>query len=215
MMTEVERLRAEIRSLAAKHARGDIRDKEFQSVLAERTVTLYRALVEPLLTRGEPILAEHHVVFSHTRLTESVLKEPQQRAVSLFATDRRLFRVRASLTAGLPVLHGEADDTQADFLTYDRIESLRMRRRVRPGEVGAGSGLIAVAVLFQGCLSVSGPLLFLLGVLGVLHGFLLPTRWIEIRTRSPACGEPMAVYAFRKKSGRALLQVVREKARVR
>jgi len=62
---------------------------------------------------------------------------------------------------------------------------------------------------------VTGPLLMLLGTLGVLHGLLLPTRWIEVRIRGAPPKEPMAVYALSKKSGRRLLKVVREKARVR
>lgn len=215
MTTDLDRLRGEIRSLAEKHARGDIRDKEFQPALAERTVALYRALVERRMEAGERILAEHHVVFSHTRLTESMLKEPEQTAVSLFATDRRLWRVRAPLRAGLPPLNGDADPGDPDSVAYDRIETLKSRRRVRSGEAGVGLGFMAVAFLFHGWLSLTGPLLALLGALGVLHGLLVPTRWIEVRTRVPACGEPMAVYAPRKKSARALLKVVREKTRVR
>ncbi len=215
MTTDLDRVRGEIRTLAEKHARGDIRDKEFEPAVAERTAALYRALVERRMEAGEKILAEHHVVFSHTRLTQSMLREPEQTAVSLFATDRRLWRVRAPLRAGLPPLEGQADDGDIDAAPYDRIESLKTRRRVRSGEAGVGIGLMAVAALFQSWLSVTGPLLGLLGALGVLHGLLLPTRWIEVQTRDPACGEPLAVYALRKKSARTLLKVVRERARVR
>jgi hypothetical protein len=215
MTTDLDRLRGEIRSLAEKHARGDIRDKEFEPALAERTVGLYRALVQRRLDQGESILAEHHVVFSHTRLTESMLREPEQTAVSFFATDKRLWRVRSPLRAGLPPLADDTGGARLDSTSYDRIESLETRRRVRSGEVGVGLGLIAVAAAFQNWLSVTGPLLMLLGALGVLHGLLLPTRWIEVRIRGAPPEEPMAVYALRKKSGRRLLKVVREKARVR
>lgn len=214
MTTDLDRLRGEIRSLAEKHARGDVRDKEFEPALAERTVALYRALVERRMDPGESILTEHHVVFSHTRLTESMLKEPEQTAVSLFATDRRLWRVRSPLRAGLPPLEGNEGDCDLDALPYDRIDSLKTRRRIRSGEAGVGFGFIAVALVFQSWLSVTGPLLILLGALGVLHGLLFPTRWVEIRPRGTASAEPMAVHALRKKSARALLKVVREKSRI-
>lgn len=215
MTTDLDRLRGEIRSLAEKHARGDIRDKEFEPVLAERTVALYRALVERRMDPGERILAEHHVVFSHTRLTESMLKEPEQTAVSLFATDRRLWRVRAPLRAGLPPLNGHGDGAELDSVAYDRIDSLESRRDVRAGEVAVGLGIVVFAFVFRSWLSVTGALLVLLGALGVLHGLLFPTRWVEVQTRGTASAEPMAVHALRKKSARALLQVVRDTSRVR
>jgi hypothetical protein len=54
----------------------------------------------------------------------------------------------------------------------------------------------------------------LLGALGILHGLLLPTRWIEIRTGEPAPAEPVRIHGLRKKSARKLLKFLREKVLV-
>ena len=213
MKTDLDALRAEIRELVRRHARGDIREKAFQSALAERTVELYRAFVQGLASEGETILHEHHVVFSHTKLTQSMLKEPEQQAVSLFATDQRIFRLRSTLMPDRPVTCDEQDNTVVDSVLYERIQSLEVQRKVRPGEIGAGLGILGVAVLFQTWLSVTGPLLMLLGALGILHGLLLPTRWIEVRTGDPAPAEPIRIHGLRKKSGRRLVQFLKEKVR--
>ncbi|MEW6441971.1 MAG: hypothetical protein AB1640_13635 [bacterium] len=207
---DLDARREEIRQLILKHARGDVRDKEFQPALAERTVALYRAFVQRLLAEPEPILAEHHVVFSHTRLTQSMLREPEQEAVSLFATDRRLLRLRSVLVGDRPPTCDEADQTQVDEIAYGDIGSLKVTRRIRPGETGAGLVLASVAALFHSWLSLTGPLLVLIGTLGILHGLLLPTRWVEIRARGESSAEPIRVHRPRKKSARRLLNLLRE-----
>jgi len=214
MTTDPDALRAEIRKLVLRHARGDIREKHFQVALAERTVELYRAFVRGFVSNGETILHEHHVVFSHTKLTQSMLKEPEQQAVSLFATDRRIFRLRSTLMPERPVTCDEQDNTVVDAVPYESIQSLHVRRQIRPGEIGAGFVILCVAFLFRSWLSITGPLLMLLGALGILHGLLLPTRWIEIRTGEPVPAEPVRIHGLRKKSARRLLKFLRGKVLV-
>ena len=53
--------------------------------------------------KGEEIAAEHHVVRQHLKFTRSVLRDADQLATSLFATDRRLIRLIALQHGGGPV----------------------------------------------------------------------------------------------------------------
>ncbi len=51
-----------------------------------------------------------------------------------------------------------------------------------------------------------------LGILGILHGLLLPTRWVQVEILDPA-SEPILIHALRKKSGRKMVRYLREKMR--
>ena len=51
-----------------------------------------------------------------------------------------------------------------------------------------------------------------LGLLGILHGLLLPTRWVQVETLDPA-SEPILIHALRKKSARGMVKFLREKMR--
>ena len=46
-----------------------------------------------------------------------------------------------------------------------------------------GLAITAIGILFYSWLSVTGPVMVALGVLGTLHGLVLPTRWMEVEVR--------------------------------
>jgi hypothetical protein len=211
-MTEVEALRARINELYPKRQLGDLTEKAFQRELTERTVELYRALVKKKASPEESILKEHHVILAHTKLARSVLQEPEQETVSIFATDRRLFRIKSFLFPNLPPTGDGRDKTELDEVTYRRIGSLKVRREIRWGEMGVGAAMMVLAVLFYHALSLTGPVLIVLGFLGLLHGFLLPTRWLEVATfNSTPLSDPIKILALRKKSAREMVRLLREK----
>ena len=209
--TDPDGLREEIRQLCQKYAVGDIGEKKFQPALAKATVNLYQATVERLLPEGETIIHSHHVIRGHLRLTQSVMKEPEQQAVSLFLTERRLVRLRSTLSAYKQVTCDHRDDTVVDEILLEAIQSLRMHRQIRGGEALVGLGIVGVAVLFHSWLAITGPLLIVLGALGVLHGLFLPTRWLEVEGRVGGTQDPICIYVLRKKSARTLVRLLRER----
>jgi hypothetical protein len=204
-------LRQQLAQLQAGRDGGDVREKDFQRRVAEASLALSRVVVERGLPPGERIITEHHVIHSHFRLTQSLVKEPEQATVSLFACEGRLVRVRGNLRPGRPVTCDEADGTQVDQLGYARVHGLVRRVEWRWGEMGVGGMVLLVAWLGGGLLSVTGPLLALLGLAGLLHGLLVPTRWIEITTLDVPTAPPFLVHGLRRRSARKLLRVVRER----
>lgn len=208
----MEALREELRALNTRRARGDVTEKAYQKTLAERTVDLYRAAASARLAPGEKILEEHHTVHGHMKLTQSVLKEPDQSAVSFFATDRRLIRLTSTLLAGESPTCDERDRTVVDEVGYQDIRGVRMRRQVRTGEVAAGAIICAGALLAGPLLAVTGTLLAIVGVLGALHGLVMPTRWWEVEVPGRPPEEWMRVFAVRKRSARQLVRLVRARA---
>lgn len=207
MPTEVDTLRAKIRGLYPKKERGDLTEKTFQRELVERTLDLYRVLLKGRLHKGESLIKEHHVVRAHLKLAQSVLREPEQEAVSLFTTDRRLFRIQSILLPNRPPTADEQDQTVIEELPLNKIRSLSVRRQVRWGEVGVGAVMGAFALLFAPWLSITGPFMIGLGAAGILHGLLLPTRWIEIvpQEGGPST-DPILIYALRKRSAQDLVR---------
>jgi hypothetical protein len=207
MMTEAEALRYKIRGLYPKREIGDLTEKVFQRELIERTIDLYRVLIKDRLAKGETIQKEHHVAQSHFRLTQSVLREPEQTAISLFSTDRRLFRIRSSFLPSRPPTADEKDQTVIEELPLKKIRALSLRRQVRWGEAGVGGAMGAFALLFAPWLSFTGPFLIGLGAAGIFHGLLLPTRWMEIISQEgDSSTDPFFIYALRKRSARDLVQ---------
>lgn len=207
MKTEVETIKAKIRQLYPKLERGDLTEKTFQKELIERTLDLYRAILKGRMAKGEFILKEHHVVRAHFKLTQSVLREPEQEAISLFTTDRRLFRIQSVLLPKRPPTADDQDKTVIEEIPLTKILSLKSRRQIRWGEAGVGAVMGVLAFIFASWLSLTGPFLIGLGAAGVLHGLLLPTRWIEIITNgSGPPPEPIPIYALRKRSARDLVQ---------
>ena len=114
MTTDEDALRREIKGLYPKRAKGDLTEKAFQRDLAARTVDLYRKLIEGRLAGGETIEIEHHVVQAHMKVTQSVLRESEQEAVSLFATGTRLFRLKSTLMPNRPPTADAEDNTTVD-----------------------------------------------------------------------------------------------------
>lgn len=212
MNDEIEALRAVIRGLYPKRAIGDLTEKKFQRELVDRTLDLYRALIRKKTKADEPIVCEHHAVLSHFKLTQSVLREPEQGTVSLFATDRSLFHLKSILRPGRPPSADKEDQFSMEQIPLQRIGSVRVKRQIRIEEMGMGAAISGLAALCYSSLSISGPFLVGLGVLGILHGLLLPTRWVEVETLDPV-SEPIRIHVLRKKSARRMVKFLREKMR--
>jgi hypothetical protein len=207
MMTKVESLRREICELTEKHTRGDVPQRTFEKQHEKLTVAICQELVRERLAPNEPIVAEHHVIHAHTKLAGSVLRESEQERTSLFATDRRVFRVSSREKPGEPVQFRAQDRDTIEEIPFSRIRRIVVRRQMRIGEIIAGAVIAAVAVYFRSWLQVTGIALVLLGVAGVLHGLLIPTRWAEIIPHE--CGDaPIQVHALRKRSAKKLIKVL-------
>jgi hypothetical protein len=212
MATDLEPLRRGIIKLYEKRKIGDLTEKKFQAQLAEKTVDLYRALVRDRMADGEKIELEHHTILSHLKLTKSVLREPEQFATSLFATDRRLFRVRSTVILTKPPTGDKRDETEVDALSYKRMASLKVHREIRWGEAGVGAGFAAIGVGLAPWLDITGPFVIGFGVLGILHAFIIPTRWMEVVPENPIPDmDPMNINVLRKKSAKALMRFLKEK----
>ncbi|MBU1712606.1 MAG: hypothetical protein KKD47_05820 [Proteobacteria bacterium] len=209
---KIEALRAVIRGLYPKRAIGDLTEKKFQHELTDRTLDLYRALIRQKTKENELFICEHHVLQSHFKMTHSVLKEPEQENISLFATDRSLFHLKSTLMPGRPPTADKEDNFYMKELPFQKIKSVRVKRQIRIEEIGMGAAIAGLAALFYSSLSITGPFLVGLGVLGMLHGLLLPTRWVQVETLDPA-SESVLIYALRKKSARRMVKFLRDKMR--
>jgi hypothetical protein len=212
MRTDIDNLRKEIAQLYPKRDRGDLKEKDFQREVTEKTVELYRAVITQKLAEGETIECEHHTIWTHFRLMQSILRETAQQAVSLFLTNRRLLRLQSTIMPDQPPTANSRDNTSIDEVSLDRIRNLKKRIQFRWGEVLLGALFCGIAYIFHDWLAITGPVVFVLGFLGILHGLVLPTRWIEVRTMDilPA-NEPMLIYALRKKSAKELVRRLQEK----
>ncbi len=209
---EIDAHRAVIRGLYPKRAIGDLTEKKFQHELTDRTLDLYRALIRMKMKKDEHIVCEHHVLRSHFKLTHSVLREPEQENISLFATDSSLFLLKSILMPGKPPSADKDDKFSMKQVPLQSIGSVRVRRQIRIGEMGMGAAIAGFAVVFYSHLSITGPFMVGLGILGILHGLLLPTRWVEVETLEPA-SEPILIHALRKKSARGMIKFLRKKMR--
>ena len=212
MKTDLRELREKIAELYQKRDRGDLRERDFQEKLTELTVALYRAVVKKRMAEGETIECEHHTIWTHFRLMQSILREPAQQATSLFLTERRLYRLQSTIMPDRPPTADNRDNTTVDEIPIARIDSLKRRLQIRFGEILLGAGFIGVALVFHDWLAITGPVLIGLGALAILHALLLPTRWIEVETtnKSPA-KNPIFIYTVRKKSAKELVRRILEK----
>ena len=214
MTTEIESLRRTLSKLFIDRTVGDVTERVFQRDVAERTVDLYRAVVKTRLAEGEGLVAEHHSISSHFRMTQSLLKEPEQHATSMFMTNLRLLRLRSTIFPGQPPTADSRDLTEIDEVGLDLIEGLKYHRQYRLGEAAVGAVMCAIGVLFFEELSLTGPVLIGLGSLGILHALLLPTRWMEVKTSGGAGdANPLIIYSVKKKSARKLFKLLRERVR--
>ncbi len=206
----LDEVRAEISGLAARRARGDLAEKAFRKRALQLSIELARKQASAAVP-GEAIATEHHVVHSHFRLTESLLREPEQTTVSYFAAEHSLIRVRGTLVTGASPRtdHGAKDpaSTVVDRVSYEQVRSIERRTEWRWGEVGTGLIIVLGALLLRDLLAVTGPVLVLLGVAGMIHGLLLPTRWVEIVIDDEAA-PALAVHGVWKRSGRQFLAAV-------
>jgi hypothetical protein len=207
-ISEVDRLRQEIHKLLAARGEERIREKTFQARFDECCVDLYRAVLRARLDAEEPILAEHHVVRSHLRPHHSILRDHAQEAICLFLTDRRLLCLRAVFVPDRPVTADQEDGTVVIEALLGDIQSVRRRRQVRAGEAVAGAVICAAAFLFHPWLLVTGTFLAILGALGILHGLLLPTAWLEVEAGGATSEGPIPIYATRKRSARRLVELL-------
>lgn len=215
MTTDIDSIRRRIGKLYIDHTVGDVTERAFQRQAAEKTVDLYRAVVERKLAEGEDLLAEHHSISSHFRVTQSLLKEPEQQATSVFLTNRRLLQLKSTVFPGQPPTADKRDATVINHIALNRIGGLRVRRQLRIGEVAVGAVMCSIAIAFNDLLSITGPILLGLGALGILHAILLPTRWAEVWAASASPKEdPIVIYTVKKKSARKLIQMLKERAKL-
>ena len=84
---------------------------------------------------------------------------------------------------------------------------LRCAAKIRFGEMITGAVIAAVAFLLRPWLQVTGIALVLLGIAGMLHGLLIPTRWAEIIPHKDDVA-PFQIFALRKRSAKKLIKVV-------
>jgi hypothetical protein len=208
-----ETAREKLCELGRRRARGDVTERVFRRRLVELSVDLARSEANGVMEGDEQIVAEHHVVHSHFKMTESLLQEPEQATVSFFATDRRLVRVRGTLPQGRADLDEDATRTMLDAIPYCQVSKAERKLAWRWGEVGTGSAIVLAALLFRTTLAVTGPVLVLLGTAGVLHGLLLPTRWIEITAHQASEEPPFAIHGVWRRSARRVLAAVRRGSR--
>ena len=131
MKTDLDELRQKIALLYPKRDRGDLREKDFQQEVAEQTVALYRAVIRERMAEGETIECEHHTIWTHFRLMQSILREPAQQATSLFLTDRRLFRLQSTIMPDQPPTADRRDWTTVDVILLDCIHALKKRLQIR------------------------------------------------------------------------------------
>lgn len=202
--------RERIRRLYSARDEGMLAARDFQKQVTQAIVDLFRALAEERLDPGEAIRVEHHVVLAHLKLTQSILKETDQECISLFATDRRLLRVSAIHSQTRPMSADAQDHLTVDELPLSAVRAVKLVREVRLGEAAAGLIIAGLALLFRELLQITGTLLVLIGLLGVLHGLLLPTRWFEISVAEAADRPRFRILTPRKRSGRAMVAFLRK-----
>ncbi len=207
MTTKADSLRREICELTEQQVRGDVPQRIFQNRHEKLTVAICLELVRERLAPNELIIAEHHVMHAHTKLAGSVLQESEQERISMFVTDRRVFRLTSREKAGEPVQFRAQDRDGIEEIPFSSISRIAVRRQVRLGEIIAGVVIAAVAFLCRSWLQVTGTAMVLLGIAGVLHGLLIPTRWAEIIPHEYGVA-PIQIFALRKRSAKKLIKLL-------
>jgi hypothetical protein len=211
---DVKGLRESVAQLYPKRDRGDLRERDFQAKVAEQTVALYRAVITKRMAEGETIECEHHTIWTHFRLMQSVLREPAQQATSLFLTDRRLYRLQSTIMPEQPPTADSRDQTTVDVISLDGIHALKKHSEIRIGEMVVGAAMFGIGIIFHDWLSITGPFLAGLGILGVLHALLWPTRWMEVEIEKGSTPpEPILIYGLKKKSAKELVRRLQDKLR--
>ena len=117
LTTDLNELRQKIAELYPKRDRGDLRERDFQALVADRTVALYRVIIKEKMAEGETIECEHHTIRTHFRVMQSILREPAQQATSLFLTDRGLYRLQSTIMPDQPPTADSRDQTGVEVFT--------------------------------------------------------------------------------------------------
>jgi len=206
-----EELRKDIAELWEKRARGDVSERAFEKQSEQRVLDLCRALVRQRIGEGESIRFEHHAVRAHTKIAGSVLRESEQEFISLLATDQRIFRLRALHTPDRPLLFLNGNEDAVEELAYASASGVTVRTQRRKGQIVAGLVIAGFALVGYSWLQITGTALFLLGIAGVLHALLVPTRWAEILQPEPTVSPPFQIWALRKRSAKRLLEFLRQR----
>ncbi|MCX6543300.1 MAG: hypothetical protein NTV05_02675 [Acidobacteria bacterium] len=194
---------AALSGLAARFALGDLSPKRYARQRQQALAELGRRKIAPTLMPGETIIAEHHWVEGHARLPESPFAETGQIAGSLYATERRLFRWRFHDGAS-PSGRARSDVQETlESQWYAEIAGVERRVSFRWGEALTGMAISVVAWLLSARLGVTGPLLLAVGVFGIVHAMLVPTRYVVVLIDGAGAGWP--VWAARTGSGRTVL----------
>lgn len=193
----------ELTRLDGRFALGDLTPKRYARLRQHALAELGRRKIAPWLGPGEAVVAEHHWVEGHARLPDSPFAETGQIAGSLFATDRRLFRWRFH-DGGSPSASSGVDVAETvEFLWYAEINGLQRQSSFRLGEAVTGSIIAVFAWLMYARLAVTGPVLLAVGVFGIVHAMIVPTRYVTVVVDGADAGWP--VWAARTRSGRAVL----------
>jgi hypothetical protein len=210
MTTDPEVVRQEIVELYKRRKEESIADRDFQKQSVERSVALCRSVVETRLDPQESIVLEHHIIEAHTALNRSILKEPEQRAVSLFLTEKRLVRLQSRMFADRPPSCDEADKTAIDEISLRDVKAWVMRREIREGELIAGLVIALFSLVFSSLLLFTAKIMLWLGLLGALHAVVFANRRLELQTRTPSDKEPFVLLKLRTKSAKKMRAAVEQ-----
>jgi hypothetical protein len=96
-------------------------------------------------------------------------------------------------------------------LAYASASGVTVRTQRRKGQIVAGLVIAGFALVGYSWLQITGTALFLLGIAGVLHALLVPTRWAEILQPEPTVSPPFQIWALRKRSAKRLLEFLRQR----
>jgi hypothetical protein len=210
---QVARLQSALEDLGDAMVCGDLRPGHYVRRRQDLVAELGRSRVGCWLEPGEAIVAEHHWVEPTVTLSASALNEPVQLARSAYATSRRVFRwrFREVVQPGMPA---RETDESLEYERYAAIAAFADECVTRWGEVAVGAAIALVALLLRGHLqlSITGPVLLGVGIFGVIHGLLCPTRYTTI-TPSDSAQPKWEIWAADTKSGRRLLEEVRCRVR--
>ena len=208
---EIKELRRELWDLNKGFCTGDVPEKKFNKEFDRLVLDIYRATVDAHLEPDEKVEHEHHAIRAHLKFNQSILKETDQQAVSLFLTDRRLVRLRSIVTLKKPVTCDERDSTVVDAVALDSITGVPLVRQVRYGEMITGAIIAIAAMLLRPLLQITFIFMFLLGVGGVIHGLILPTKWYDVSVSGAAPEPKFRIHAVRKKSAKKLVALLRRR----
>lgn len=209
--SEIKDLRRQLWELNKGLCTGDVPEKRFNKEFDRLVLDIYRATVAAHLEPDEKVEHAHHVIRAHMKFNQSILKETDQQAVSLFLTDRRLVRLRSIVTQKKPVTCDERDGTTVDSVALDDITDVRLVRQVRYGEMITGAIIAVAAFVLRPLLQITFAFLLLLGVGGVIHGLVMPTKWYEIDVSDSAPEQELQIHAVRKKSAKKLVALLRRR----